>query len=161
MLEHEFEVPVSRRQLVFNKPYLDAQSWQFSHGFQELPQYPEFDEIIESLTETMWKQTLPFSSTVTTLEDRISLRRELQTLLILYLVRFGQPDLWHALQVLKMGGGLKHFFNLVVTDALYKADAAKVLFGRESEYYHLWLEKQYEFLRYAQYVETLQRQQIA
>lgn len=48
----------------------------------------------------------------------------------------------NSLYSLSSLGAMSHFTNAMTADALYKADAARTLFGENSSYYHAWLHQQ-------------------
>lgn len=152
LLEREFEVRVAKRQMVFLKPALDSQSWLLANGLLECPSVPaEVEHRLEMLTEHLWSQTAPFSPATTPLDERIGLRREIKTLFLLYYLRHGHQKT-SSLDELTTFKGISRFLNLVVVEAMYKADGARVLFGRDSDYYRLWLEKQHQFYAYAAHI---------
>lgn len=148
VLEKEFEVRVVKRELIFIKNHLDAESWLYANGLKEYAPDEQLLGSLENIADTLWTQTAMLSPIHTTLDDRLALKREIKVLLYLHAIKYGQYDP-QFIEHLATPSGLKRFLNLVVAEAIYKADGAKILFGRESHYYQLWLEKQAQFYTYA------------
>lgn len=147
ILEREFEVRVARREMVFLKPALDPESWLLANGLTNLPPIPVPDEVLETLTEALWNETGKTTTWRTTVDDRVRQRREIKTLLVLYWHQYGRQNP-HCLHHLRKPDGFKAFFNMVVTQAMYKADGAAVMFGRKSAYCQLWHEVQARYYAY-------------
>lgn len=155
ILEYELEVQVARRQLVFIKPALDAESWLLANGITRLPDLPpSVESELDLATEALWHLTALFTAGDEPVESRIALKKELKTLLVLYWQKYGQHKHSPPVPALKTVPGMLYFLNLVVAEAIYKADATRILFGRESQYHQLWYGKQIQFYRY---IRLLQR----
>lgn len=155
ILQKEFEIPVSSggKQVVFKKGALDAESWLYASGIASLPSLPGCAELIDTLTETLWRRTGMLVPIHTPLDERVLLRRELHTLLSLYFLRYGKAR-GQYLKALENSNGFKHFLNQVVAEAIYKADGACALFGPDALYTRLWREKQAQYFAFARYIAT-------
>lgn len=160
ILENEFEIQVHRQQMVFRKPSIDAQSWLYTNSLPKAPINPDIDDILETLAEALWVETGNFSMPGTSLEERLNLRREIKTLLTLYYYKHGKGNI-QSLYALQYPYPMKKFLSLVVAEAIYKADGAKILFGGNSAYYRLWLLKQHQFYRYAKLFQSCTLKQPA
>lgn len=155
LLEKEFEVRVIRQEMLFTKPHLDSESWLFANGFRKSPAVePAVEGILQGIAEDLWEQVSALSPVCTHPIDKSGLLEELRILLSLYYSRYGSQNP-RSLDWLQTFRGIGQFLNLVVAEAIYKADGAKVLFGREAVYPGLWIDKQWQFYSYVQHFQQI------
>ncbi len=154
ILENDFEVSPSYREIRFAQKAIDTESWLRANGLTNLPVIEKHQHTLETLTEKLWSQTGELIEHSVTLETRLELRKQIKMLYTLYFERYGQrEESW--LHFMETRTGQSHFLNLVVAECLFKADGARMLLGRNSNYCQLWLEKEREFFHYANGIHKL------
>lgn len=145
VLDQDFEVDMDREVLVFRHTKLDNACIRRANL---MPQEvlasvlsPEDEQLLVSLSRWMFDVTRPLYKPDLS-EQRIQeIQEEYCDCLKLYVYQQQGTDL--SLRSLfnsqeTMGG----FNNAMTVDAMFKADAAKAIFGEQSSYYQAWLRKE-------------------
>ncbi len=151
ILNEEFEVDADRGQLVFRKPFLDARSVQLAAGRLQNPHAHIFsrreEALVESLadwlfeaTRTLYRDSLD--------DDRIAdIRFEYAECIRVYaekkVVDCDPDGIELLLRALRTSPkAMSALMHAMTVDAMFKADAARIIFGEESAYAQAWYRKQ-------------------
>jgi hypothetical protein len=149
ILDQEFEVDMNRPALVFRKPYLDSRSialagggWdrQVSFTHREQAMIENLALWLLDATRELYRRDLDASR----LRD---IRQEYAECFGAYarkcLPNYQPGDAEVFLRSLFASlKTMRAFCHSLTVDAMFKADAAKVLFGEQSAYYQAWFRKQ-------------------
>lgn len=151
ILDEEFEVDMDTGVLVFRKPFLDARSIRLAGGGRASGQIDSFtpreQSVIESLTGWLLDATRSLyrgDLSETRLRD---IREEYTENFGVYarkcVPNYEPGDAEVFLRSLFVSlKTMRAFGHSLTVDAMFKADAAKVLFGENSGYHQAWLRKQ-------------------
>lgn len=152
LYEHQLLLESEPPVLSFVKTSIDVESLRLAGGVTKEFTLREHD-LIDSLSAWLVDATSPLFKTQASLQavNRPELARDrnsqetpramFRELLRLYADKQSILDP-HSLYSLSSLGAMSHFTNAMTADALYKADAARILFGENSSYYHAWLHQQ-------------------
>lgn len=151
ILNEEFDVDPETRQLVFRKPYLDARSIQLAAGRLQNPDALTFsrreEALIEGLAAWLFEATRSLYRDALD-EARIAdIRFEYAECIRLYAekkIPDCDPDGAELLlRSLKASPkAMSALMHAMTVDAMFKADAARIIFGEESAYAQAWYRKQ-------------------
>ncbi len=141
ILDQEIAVDMERDRLVFRKAFLDATSIQRANGVLRAFS-PEEEELVERLaiwlfeaTRNLYRQELSPAR----LED---IKEEYRACFRYYAQKYDNVDSERLHLLCSSTQAMKDFVHSLVIDAMFKADAAKVLFGEASAYHQAWVRKQ-------------------
>jgi hypothetical protein len=151
ILDQEFEVDMDRLTLVFRKPYLDAQSIDLAGGSRGKGEPTPFTHREQAMIENLALWLLDATRSLYRGDLGASRLRDIRQE---YAECFGAyarkclpnvapgdaevflRSLFASLKTMRA------FCHSLTVDAMFKADAAKVLFGEESAYHQAWFRKQ-------------------
>lgn len=151
ILDEEFEVDVDRNTLMFRKTFLDAQSIRLAGGGRASSEGRPFTSAEQALIRdlSVWLLDATRSLYRGDLSDKrmLDIKQEYAENFRVYAMKSivdyepgaAEPLLRSLFASLK---SMLAFCHSLTVDALFKADAAKVIFGEQSGYHQAWLRKQ-------------------
>lgn len=151
VLDGEFEVGVERQVLVFRKTFLDAQSIRLAggrYGNRHARLFSATEEaVIQSLADWLLDATRQLYRSDLDEQHLLDIKQEYAENFRVYAEKCVPEKEPGSAELLlrSLFGSLKAmraFTHTLTVDAMFKADAAKVLFGESSGYAQAWLRKQ-------------------
>jgi len=151
ILDEEFEVDVDRNVLMFRKTFLDAQSIRLAGGGRASSEGRPFTPAEQGLIRdlSIWLLDATRSLYRGDLSDKrmMDIKQEYAENFRVYAMKCivdyepgaAEPLLRSLFASLK---SMMAFCHSLTVDALFKADAAKVIFGEQSGYHQAWQRKQ-------------------
>jgi hypothetical protein len=151
ILDEEFEVDVDRNGLMFRKTFLDAQSIRLAGGGRASSEGRPFTSAEQGLirdlslwlldaTRALYRGDLGEKRTMDIKQEYAeNFRVYALKCIVDYEPGAAEPLLRSLFASLK---SMLAFCHSLTVDALFKADAAKVIFGEQSGYHQAWLRKQ-------------------
>ena len=151
IMDEEFEADLENGVLAFAKQNLDARSIQLAAGRHENPEARQFtrkeEALIDNLSSWLVEATrLLYRDGVDAakLED---IRQEYAECIRIYTEKKVLPCDPNGSEVLLRclfgsAQDMRAFMHAITVDAMFKADAARVIFGDESAYAEAWFRKQ-------------------
>lgn len=151
ILDEEFEIDMERNGLLFRKTYLDARSIRLAGaGRASTEDYP-FTEteltLVGNLADWLLEATRSLYRGDLNDERLQDIRQEYRENFRVYACKaVSDYEAGEAEDLLRSLFGsvkaMRAFCHSLTVDALFKGDAAKVLFGETSGYYQAWFRKQ-------------------
>lgn len=148
ILDAEFDVDLERQVLVFRKAYLDAQSIRLaSDGRSEGSFSTSEQALVDNLADWLLEATRSLYRGDLSAERLSDIRAEYAENFRVY-ARKCVPDYDPEGVTLLLRSlfasvkAMSAFCHSLTVDAMFKADATRVLFGEESSYYQAWFRKQ-------------------
>lgn len=141
ILDQEMAVDMERNRLVFRKAFLDATSIQRANGALRTF-IPEEEELVERLATWLFEATRNLyrrELSPARLED---IKEEYRACFRFYAQKYDHVDSERLHVLCSSTQAMKDFVHSLVIDAMFKADASKVLFGEASSYHQAWVRKQ-------------------
>lgn len=141
ILEYEFDVNLERHGLVFRKSLLDAESIRLANAVQWEFNAEETD-LIEHLTQWLFDVTRSLYRVDLSASKERDIYAEYRESFKLYAEKYAVIGDKKLYKMFGSRSAMTEFTHAMTVDAMYKADAAKALFGPDSAYYQAWLRKQ-------------------
>lgn len=151
ILDEEFEIDLEHEALVFRKPYLDARSIRLAGGGRASAEIDSLTEkeqaLLESLalwlldaTRSLYRGDMGEART----RDILREYEENVGVYVRKCVTAYDPGAAEVFlrSLFASVKAMRAFCHSLTADALFKADAARVLFGESSAYYQAWFRKQ-------------------
>ncbi len=141
ILDREIDISSDGQKLVFRKSLLDAESIHLSGGITrvftdgELQMLTGISSWLVEVTRHLFRKDLSPAR----LKDT---QQEYLAQLKLFVDKNNLHTLDDIQQKLGKITGMKAFTHAMTIDAMYKADAAKLIFGEDSGYHQAWMRKQ-------------------
>jgi hypothetical protein len=151
ILDEEFEVDVDTHALLFRKTFLDARSIRLAGIGRHQTENHQFtakeNALIEKLAQWLLDATRELyrpDLSEARLED---IRMEYAENVRTYALKYAQEDEAGGAELLlrSLFASVKvmnAFCHSLTVDAMFKADAVKIIFGEQSGYYQAWFRKQ-------------------
>lgn len=151
ILDEEFEIDMERNVLLFRKTYLDARSIRLAGGGRASVEAYPFTEtelkLVENLADWLLEATRSLYRGDLNESRLQDVRQEYAENFRVYACKaIFNYESGEAEELLRsLFGSVKAmtaFCHSLTVDALFKGDAAKMLFGEQSGYYQAWFRKQ-------------------
>lgn len=151
ILNEEFDIEPDSGQLVFHKPSLDARSIQLAGGRMQNPNALHFthrEEMrIENLAGWLFEATRSLYRDCLDADRIADIRFEYAEAIRMYAekkVLDCDPDGvdWLLRSLAGSAKAMNAFMHALTVDAMFKADAARIIFGEDSAYAQAWYRKQ-------------------
>lgn len=141
IINQELDVDMTRMQLVFRKPTLDAESIRIAGGVRRTFASDEA-QWISQLSSWMLQVTRPLYRVDLPEAQLTDILREYQENLKIYLEKHSTAESNKLSLMLSNRRAMVNFTHAMTVDALFKADAARAILGDDSSYAQAWVRKQ-------------------
>jgi len=151
ILDEEFEVSVDSGALLFRKTFLDSRSIQLANVGRSSDDALHLNDaenrLLGEIADWLLEATRSLYRPDISLPRIQDVRREYQDNVRIYIQKYAPPQQPESARQLLRAlltsiKSVRGFCHAMTVDALFKADAAKVLFGEQSGYYQAWLRKE-------------------
>jgi hypothetical protein len=150
ILDYEFEVDMDRNVLIFRKTYLNSSSVRLAAGHGPgiaAVLDTEAESLVEHLSSWLFEATRSLYREELGDDRTEDIRQEYKICLRGYAQRYAEADPNHdpsdiLHNLFASAKAMKAFIHSMTVDAMFKADAAKVIFGEQSGYYQAWFRKE-------------------